>query len=116
VKLTKHEWEMLAARRKHGFRKIAETLGESHSITRMMGSLAWGRSAADFGPDGGLQDVIRQASFMDGFFDCLNLWARDNDAEAQRVMLRFYSKSFARDAAEKSATSTNSGDCDDASR
>jgi len=52
--------------------------------------LAWGRYKAETGPQPNLRTAIEAKGFLDGFFDALNLWARDNDTGAQRIMLDLY--------------------------
>ncbi len=90
MKFTKDQWNKIAHSRKIAFRRIAEKLGKDHSITKQMGSLAWGRHDCEQGPGGNLQTAIEEASFLHGYFRCLNTWARDNDREAQRIMLDIY--------------------------
>jgi hypothetical protein len=106
LRFTKEDWEWMAVQRRVAFQKIADRLGEKHPITKAMGDRAWGRHNCDYGPDGGLQDAIRAASALDGAFDILNRWARDNDAKAQRVMLEIYPLSFQRCNAKWNRTPT----------
>lgn len=93
--------ESVLSRRLRAFPKIAKELGEEHAITKMMGSLAWGRHPWDGALPLSLQDVIRAASGLDGVFHTLNLWARDNDYLAQRVLLKHYDGGYAPDAATR---------------
>jgi hypothetical protein len=94
--LTKGEVTTLVRARLRSFQAIAEALGKEHTITKMMGSLAWGRHGAEWGPG---SDHIRTVSyalgFLDGCFDILNKWASDNDHKAQRVMTTTYKADFA---------------------
>ncbi len=94
LKIKRDAWCRLAAKRKRAFKQIAEQLGKEHPIVILMGSLAWGRHGAEFGPDGGLQDYVREVGFLDGVFDVLNRWARDNDSAAQRDVLSIYPRGF----------------------
>ena len=84
----------MAAKRRTAFRQIARKLGKEHAITEMMGNLAWGRGDFEGGMDSGLQDAIREMSALDGAFSILNLWARDHDTKAQRIMLDLYPMRF----------------------
>lgn len=92
MKRTKAEWEEILRKRTLAFPKIANTLGKEHPVTKMMGPLAWGRHSWEHGPDYGLQDVIVAASALDGVFDTLNLWCRDNDLGAQRTLIQIYAE------------------------
>jgi hypothetical protein len=76
------------------FQAIARKLGKDHSITKMMGTLAWGRFKCEGGPSGGLREAVEAKGFLDGSFDILNLWARDNDSKAQRIMLEIYPSGY----------------------
>lgn len=74
--------------RVRAFTLIADKLGKNHEITKMMGSLSYGRHRWERGPDRqGLRDCATEFGFLCGFFDCLSLWARDHDPNAQRIML-----------------------------
>lgn len=86
----KADYEAMVRARIIAFTRIASELGEDHQITKMMGSLAWGRHGAEYGPGGGLKDAVEAFGFLNGFFACLNLWARDNDRKAQKMMLDNY--------------------------
>jgi hypothetical protein len=86
-RMKKDEWNTLARRRKAALQNIARDLGKDHAITKMMGSMAWGRNGAEQGPEGTLQTAINEAAYLDGAFNILNLWARDNDRPAQRLMI-----------------------------
>lgn len=76
------------------FTGIARKLGKDHEITRRMGSLAWGRSNAEQGPQPTLRSVTEEFGYLNGFFDALNIWARDNDPKAQRVMLSVWPSGY----------------------
>ena len=76
----------MAHLRRRAFVIIAQKLGPEHQITRMMGSMSYGRNDAEQGPSGNLQSAIREMAFLDGCFHILNVWARDNDRSAQTVM------------------------------
>jgi hypothetical protein len=84
------DYDQAARLRKAAFVQIGKKLGKNHPITKMMGSLAWRRHNAEQGVDGNLRTAIREYSFLDGYFDALNLWARDNDTKAQRIMLDIF--------------------------
>ena len=90
----KEDYNQAAQRKVYAMQKIAKTLGEDHSLTKMMGSLAWGRHKAEQGPEGNLQTAIIEMAFLDGYFAALNRWARDNDTKAQRIMLNIYPLGF----------------------
>jgi len=91
---SKDDYVYMAWKRKHAFQKIADELGKEHPVTKMMGTLAWGRHAGEHGPDFGLREAIYEMAFLDGFFEVLNLWTRDNDGKAQRVMLEHYPRGY----------------------
>ena len=42
-----------------------------------------------------LQTAIREMAFLDGCFNVLNCWARDNDRNAQNIMLDAYPRGYA---------------------
>lgn len=94
LRFRKKDYELMAHRRKIAFQGIARRLGKDHEITKMMGGLAWGRSNFETPLESGLQDSIREMSALDGAFSILNLWARDHDTKAQRVMLDLYPNGF----------------------
>lgn len=97
VNYTKEDYNYMAIKRRNAFCKIAEALGKNHPITKMMGTLAWGRHNFEQGPQGNLRTAIREMSALDGMFTILNIWARDNDTKAQQIMLGIYSMSFEED-------------------
>jgi hypothetical protein len=85
----------MARLRVAAFRKIAEALGKNHAITKMMGGLAWGRYDCEpSASNKGLRAGAEAKGFLDGYFECLNLWARDNDPPAQRTMLDLYPRGY----------------------
>lgn len=86
VNLNREQYERLNSARRSAFKEIAKKLGPKHKITKMMGGLAWGRHRAEQGPGGNLRSSIEEFGYLNGFYDALNLWARDHDHEAQRVM------------------------------
>lgn len=66
----------------------AQKLGKAHPMTKMLGSLAWGRHGAEAGPSGSqLRPALHAVSFVEGYLACVILWARDADSGAQRVLL-----------------------------
>ena len=87
---TKDEYNIMAREKTWKFQKIAKELGKDHPAVKIMGELAWGRHGAEQGPDGTLQTAIREAAFLDGFFDCLNHWAHIHDYNAQQIMLKIW--------------------------
>jgi hypothetical protein len=94
--LTKGEVATLVRARLRSFQAIAEALGKEHTITKMMGNLAWGRHDAEWGPGGDhLRAVSYALGYLDGCFSILNMWARDNDHKAQGVMTKAYKVDFA---------------------
>jgi hypothetical protein len=81
----------MARLRVAAFRKIAEALGKNHAVTKMMGGLAWGRYDCEPSPsNSGLRAGATAKGFLDGYYQCLNLWARDNDTKAQLTMNNLY--------------------------
>jgi hypothetical protein len=91
---TRQDFQFMAARRKVAFKAIAHRLGKNHAITKMMGSLAWGRHRFEEGAEGNLRTAIEDKAALDGAFSILNQWARDNDRDAQRIMLDLYPSSY----------------------
>ena len=92
---TKDDYNYMANNKRYAFVKIAEKLGKDHPITKMMGSRAWGRHPYEQGMKHTLRGAIMDMAALDGAFDILNLWARDNDQLAQRIMLGIYPLSWA---------------------
>jgi hypothetical protein len=81
------DYDAMSRDRISAFRRIADRLGKENPVTKMMGSLARGRHKAEQGPEGNLRTAVKEYGFLEGYFDALNLWARDHDYSAQRVML-----------------------------
>ena len=94
INFKKQDYDLMANHRKIAFKRIAEKLGNEHPITKMMGSMAWGRNKAEQGVEQSLRTAVREMSFLDGAFEILNTWARDNDRTAQRIMLDLYPSSW----------------------
>jgi hypothetical protein len=90
----KEDYVSMARARVTAFQRIARELGPEHAITKMMGTLSHGRHQCEHGTDFGLREAVEEKGFLDGFFNCLNLWARDNDGKAQRVMLNHYPSGY----------------------
>ena len=81
----KAHYRALASRKILAFKDIAKELG-----VKMMGSRAWGRHSHEEGASGNLRTAIFEVGSLDGAFDILNTWARDNDRDAQKIMLKIY--------------------------
>jgi hypothetical protein len=90
VRYTKDDYLAMANERRAAFRKIADKLGKDHVITKMMGSLAWGRHDAEQGPAPSLASAIREMAYLDGYFHCLKLYARDHEYNVLRLMNDIY--------------------------
>ena len=90
----KEDYNNASRRKLSAMMKIARDLGEDHPLTKMMGSLAWGRHKAEQGPTRNLQTAIIEMAYIDGYFEALNMWARDNDSAAQRTILNIYPLGF----------------------
>lgn len=81
--VTKDEYGIYNAARIRAFPKIAKALGEKHPVTKMMGSLAWGRHNAERGPsDTSIRDYAEEFGYLDGYCDALKRWARENNDDA----------------------------------
>ncbi len=91
---SKEHYTTLVSNRVRYFKQIAEVLGKEHPITKMMGSLAWGRYDAEWGPGHSLRDVVEAFGFLNGSFSILNMWARDNDQPAQTIMLSIWKSGY----------------------
>ena len=89
LRRTREEWETLASRRGRSLWQICQELGDDHTITKMLGSLAWHRHEWETSTPN-LQSTIVEAAALEGVFSVINLWARDNDPEAQRKILRLW--------------------------
>lgn len=94
MNLTREEYDRLNGRRRYAFEQIAKALGKNHAITKMMGGLSYGRHRREQGVNGSLRKAAEELGFLDGYFDCLNLWARDHDSKAQQVMLGLYPSGY----------------------
>jgi hypothetical protein len=86
----KKDFEHMANKRRNALSVIADKLGKEHTITKMMGGMAWGRNNPEPHPGYGAKDAIRGMGYLDGSFHILNIWARDNDRTAQKIMLAIY--------------------------
>ena len=89
MRRTREEWASLALRRERALWQICQELGEKHPITKMLGTLAWRRHQWETSTPN-LQSTIVEAAALDGVFAVVNLWARDNDPEVQRTILRLW--------------------------
>lgn len=93
---SQRDYEHMGQRREAAFSAIARKLGKDHAITKMMGTLSYGRHHAEIGPDSNLRKEIERFAFLNGYFDCLNHWARDHDPKAQRIMLDLWPGSYSK--------------------
>ena len=87
---TKNDYAHSLWMKVQGFQAIALALPKGHTVTKMMGTLAWGRNHFETSPDALKDHYVRAVGAMDGYFDCLNRWARDHDTIAQKTMLDLY--------------------------
>lgn len=88
---TKDEWLRRGQQREAAFRSIAAALGKEHPVTRMLGPLAYGRHHWELGGNTPtLQQAIVRAAALDGYFQAINIWARDNDRTAQDKLLAIW--------------------------
>jgi len=86
--MKKLEWLAEGSKYESCFQKIAKQLGKEHEITKMLGSLAWGRHHWELtGTAPGLESSIRRASALAGYFQAINTWAGLHDSTAQRTIL-----------------------------
>lgn len=90
----KNDFLSMGRAREIALAQIARKLGKNHAITKMMGVAAWGRSDFETGPEPKLRDAIEWKAGLDGMFCILNMWARDHDSAAQRVMLNLYPRGY----------------------
>lgn len=88
--MKKEQWLALAEERRKRFTEIAKALGPEHPVTKMMGTLAWGRNTWESGPRDTTQEIIQEAAFLAGCFHILNMWVRDHDTEAQDTMMKIW--------------------------
>ena len=84
--------------RESALTQIARKRGKEHAITKMMGTAAWGRHPFETGPEQRLRNAVEYKAGLDGMFHILNLWARDNDRGAQRIMLDIYPTNYSQAA------------------
>lgn len=92
---TKEEYKRRERAAVRAFVNTAKELGKGHSMTRLMGSLAWGRHPFERGPsDQGLKDCIYAAAGLDGMYQVLNMWGREYDTAAQRVLIDQWNKAL----------------------
>lgn len=98
---SKDDYALMYLKRKSALQKIADKLGKDHQITKMMGTMAWGRNNSEPGVSAGLREYVEAKGFLDGAFNILNLWARDNDLNAQRIMLSVYPSGYESDSSER---------------
>ena len=89
LRRTREEWEGLAHHHQQALWAICNELGEAHTITKMLGTLAWRRHDWETS-EPNLQSTIVEAAALDGVFSVINRWARDNDPEVQRKILRLW--------------------------
>lgn len=66
MRLTKQEWNKRESFYKEVFSRAAKEL--SKETAQRLGSLAWKRHDAEYGPGAGLQNYIRAASFLEGHY------------------------------------------------
>ena len=88
--MKKENWILEGQCRIYALQAIAKKLGKEHPVTKMLGSLAWGRHEWEYGSRANLQAAIILASAMDGVYHTINLWARDNDKKAQNIIITTY--------------------------
>lgn len=87
--LTVAELASQVRQKESAFKAIADALGKKHPVTAMMGELAWGRYEAESSvssPHARLRPLLMAHGYLDGCFHILNLWTRDNDRDAQKLM------------------------------
>lgn len=87
---TREDYELMCDRRRHAFQEIARKLGKEHRITLLMGPLAWGRNEYEHSPGRTAANAHEEFGYLEGCFHILNIWARDNDQQAQRSMLKLW--------------------------
>ncbi len=89
------DYDWMAMKRRLAFQFIARKLGENHKITKMMGGLSHGRNDKEGNIEGhNLRSAVEEKGYLDGCFHILNLWARDNDRKAQKVLHEFYPSGY----------------------
>lgn len=87
---TADDYRYMATLRVRALADIAKKLGKDHPVTQMLGSMAWGRSDWEEGPEGNLRTAVRHMSALDGVATVLRIWCRDHDREAQRIIIDSY--------------------------
>lgn len=91
----KADYTYMAALRVRALCQIANKLGKEHTVTKLMGCAAWGRSDFEHGPDSNLQTEIIHKAGLDGMVCILKTWCRLNgDNCAMRVINEFYPGGF----------------------
>ena len=90
VAYSNDDYVFMVLRRLTAFKKIADSLGKDHPITKMMGGRAWGRHRYERGTDVSLRSVVEEFGSLNGAFDILNTWAGEYDRKAQRIMIDLY--------------------------
>jgi hypothetical protein len=90
----KEDFNHMASLRRRAMVLIAQELGQEHNITKLMGSMSYGRNDAEQGPGENLKTAIREMAFLDGCFCVLNTWAAINDKAAQSKMLKIYPRGY----------------------
>ncbi len=94
MNLKKEQYLLCIRKKTRAFTEIANLLGKEHPITKMMGSLAWGRHSFETGPQPNLQDAVYAVGALNGMFQIINTWARDNDPDAQNKIIKLYPQGF----------------------
>lgn len=89
--LTKHELQTEVRKRTAAFQRIAKELGPYHVITKMMGSLAWGRHGHEHGPSAGIRQLCYEIGALDGHYAQLIMACNMSSAHASTsVMVRIW--------------------------
>ena len=66
----------------------AKTLGKDHPLTKLMGSMAWGRSGFEMGPDAHTESYIRFAAGHEAMWGVYVSWCNIYDQEASDVLYK----------------------------
>jgi hypothetical protein len=90
--MTKAEYILRGRLYEERFRRIAAALGKEHTITKMLGPLAWGRHDWELGPHPLLPQAIRCLGALEGYFAAINMWARDNDRVSQGMIVKIWNE------------------------
>ena len=88
--MTKRDYILRGSLYEDRFRQIAHVLGKEHTITKMLGPLAWGRHNWELGPHPLLPQVVLRAGALEGYFAAVNMWARAHDKIAQRQIIKIW--------------------------